>query len=144
MVTPQGRRQPISTSPTTSLGVGHDRASLRRHDDALIKKTYGRKPIVEMTVETKAGTVGRDEGLKQLAKERELIATNRTKLSEYVIRRERPPHSYLATWSAWYQDLRLPRNRPQYGARTTLLTTAPALRHEGRRTINSTSVPGAT
>lgn len=63
----------------------------RRHDDALVKPTRFGQQIVEHTVETKAGGVRREDGLKQLRKERELISTGRTQVSEYVIRAARPP-----------------------------------------------------
>ncbi|MEU3013379.1 hypothetical protein [Nocardia asteroides] len=64
----------------------------RRHDDALVKQSPFGHQVVEHTVETKAGGVRIDDGLKQLRKERELLSSGRTQTSEYVIRALRPPH----------------------------------------------------
>ncbi|MFI5502699.1 hypothetical protein ACIA5E_26885 [Nocardia asteroides] len=64
----------------------------RRHDDALVKVVAFGRQVVEHTVETKAGGVRIDDGVRQLRKERELLATGRTRVSEYVIRAARPPH----------------------------------------------------
>lgn len=67
-------------------------AGLRRHDAALIVERVGQK-VVQVTAEFKAGSVSETDGLKQLEKERLLLASGRTKeRSEYIVRAERPPH----------------------------------------------------
>ncbi|MFD4429098.1 hypothetical protein [Nocardia sp. NPDC058497] len=69
----------------TSLGP-------RRHDTARVTEKFGR-PIVNTTTEYKAGWVSKKEGLRQLYKEREILAKGLTQdLSEYVIRAAQPPH----------------------------------------------------
>ncbi|MFD3463796.1 hypothetical protein ACFWVM_29120 [Nocardia fluminea] len=65
---------------------------LRRHDVALVVEGFGAEDVLK-TTEYKAGSVNRDDGLKQLRKEDHLIKTGQTQqISEYVIRAERPPH----------------------------------------------------
>ncbi|MEV0685085.1 hypothetical protein AB0I35_14590 [Nocardia sp. NPDC050378] len=82
---------------TTQAGWRHEverptPLGLRRHDAAMVSERVGQQ-LVRTTTEFKAGSVNQKDGLKQLAKERYLLASRRTKdRSEYVIRAERPPH----------------------------------------------------
>ncbi|MFE9786731.1 hypothetical protein ACFYO7_15255 [Nocardia salmonicida] len=70
----------------------HTAAGLRRHDAALVAQRAG-QTVVKAVAEIKAGSVSEADGLKQLEKERILLASGRTKeRSEYIIRAERPPH----------------------------------------------------
>ncbi|MFD3745904.1 hypothetical protein [Nocardia sp. NPDC058633] len=64
----------------------------RRHDAAQVVRVAGVE-IVGTTTEFKAGWVSKKEGLRQLYKERELLAKGLTQdRSEYIIRESRPPH----------------------------------------------------
>ncbi|MFD5179403.1 hypothetical protein ACFWM1_26590 [Nocardia sp. NPDC058379] len=64
----------------------------RRHDVALIAEVFGKQRVLT-TTEYKAGSVNREDGLKQLRKEDHLLRTGQTQqVSEYVIRAARPPH----------------------------------------------------
>ncbi|MFI8977174.1 hypothetical protein ACIGO9_30125 [Nocardia asteroides] len=63
----------------------------RQHDNAKVVNQVGRE-IVVATTEYKAGGITVAKGLEQLAKERRLLATGRTRdVSEYIIRAARPP-----------------------------------------------------
>ncbi|APE34751.1 hypothetical protein BOX37_13245 [Nocardia mangyaensis] len=62
----------------------------RRHDAGQVDPNAH---VVKNVTEYKAGWVNRDEGLKQLKKERMLLATHQIQeVSEYVIRASDPPH----------------------------------------------------
>ncbi|TCK01003.1 hypothetical protein [Nocardia alba] len=64
----------------------------RRHDAAQVVRVAGVE-IVGTTTEFKAGWVSKKEGLRQLYKERELLAKGLTQdRSEYIIRESHPPH----------------------------------------------------
>jgi hypothetical protein len=63
----------------------------RQHDAAQVVNRAGRE-IVLSTTEYKAGGITIAKGLEQLAKERELLRSRRTRnLSEYIVRAARPP-----------------------------------------------------
>ncbi|MFC9964365.1 hypothetical protein [Nocardia ignorata] len=65
--------------------------TVRQHDAAQVVKQAGRE-IVTRTTEYKAGGVAIGKGLEQLAKERQLLKSGKTRdLSEYIVRAARPP-----------------------------------------------------